>query len=110
MSETQAPPPDEVEDGGLRAIAASTAAEARGYLTAVTDALGLADRNGRVQLGLLGQVNVDEGIDVGQAGVLAAGHACSAVALVAAARVIRPITTWTVAGSSPASHSRIRRS
>ena len=37
MSETQAPPPDEVEDGGLRAIAASTAAEARGYLTAVTE-------------------------------------------------------------------------
>ena len=37
MSETQGPRPDEVEDGGLRAIAASTGAEARGYLTAVTE-------------------------------------------------------------------------
>ena len=37
MSDTHAPPPDEAEDGGLRAIAASTAAEARGYLTAVTE-------------------------------------------------------------------------
>ena len=37
MSDTQAPPPDEGEDRGLREIAASTAVEARGYLTAVTE-------------------------------------------------------------------------